>query len=49
MAKVIKPAETFVWDVKKPAMHGSQPEWEGRKAQGNLRRMGEKPRGSKRP
>ena len=49
MARVIKPAEAYVWDVRKPTMHGSQPEREARKAQGELRRMREKPRGPRRP
>jgi hypothetical protein len=45
----------FTWDQKSiRKMHGSSPQWEGRTAQGNLRRMSEKPgqrqaRGGKRP
>lgn len=51
--RIIKPVEidpedgeilgTYVWDVQKPRMHGSRPQWEGRLAQGNMRRMSERP------
>jgi hypothetical protein len=34
----------FTWDQKsRRTMHGSDPQWEARTAQGNLRRMSEKP------
>lgn len=37
MARVVKPDNANVWDVKKPTMHGSEPRWEGGKIWGNLR------------
>jgi hypothetical protein len=58
--RIIKPAETdpddgeilgtSVWDVEsRRTMHGSDPQWKGRAAQGALRRLAEKPNGSRRP
>lgn len=35
----------YVWDQEsRRKMHGSDPEWQKRAAQGNLRRMNEKPK-----
>lgn len=36
MARVVKPANAYVWDVRKPTMHGSEPRNEGAKILGNL-------------
>lgn len=57
--RIIKPAETDpedgeilgtnTWEVQSRRMHGSAPQWDGRKAQGNLRRMAEKPKGAPKP
>jgi len=49
MGKVVKPAGKNVWDVKKPALHGSEPKREMAKSGGKLMRMGLKPSGGKRP
>lgn len=40
MARIVKPADAYVWDVKKPTMHGSEPRWEGGKIWGNIRARG---------